>query len=467
MLIPTPRAAAAASRSSSVVGVAGVAGSDIPGAMFDPAVFAARREAFMTAIGPDAVAVVSSLPERLRNGDAMHPFRQHSDLYYLTGFVEPDTTLVLRPGAGTDRTVMFVRPRDPEMETWDGRRAGLEGAKARYGADVAYPVAELELRLWDLLANHDELHFALGLDERMDLRITAAIARLRRTEKKGRRPPRAVVDPRLTLHELRLHKRPEELAALRTACAITADAHVAAMKRGRPGTFEYQLEATLDYTFRSRGGSGPGYASIVGAGDNATILHYIENRCEIMDGDLVLIDAGCEYDHYTGDISRTWPASGTFSAAQRDVYDRVLATQEAAIAMVKPGVTIDEIHTFCVRALTTAMIDLGLLAGTVDERIADGSYRRFYMHGTSHWLGLDVHDAGAYTRGGKARPLQPGMVITIEPGLYIPLHAVEVPERLRGIGVRIEDNILVTDDGHENLTIACPKDVATIEALCR
>ncbi|MBA3541351.1 MAG: aminopeptidase P N-terminal domain-containing protein [Deltaproteobacteria bacterium] len=435
--------------------------------MFDPAVFAARRAAVMAAIGPRGVLVVSSLPERLRNGNAMYAFRQSSDVYYLTGFAEPDTTLVLRPGAETDRVVMFVRPRDPEMETWDGRRAGLEGARERYGAEAAYPAAELTTRLWDLLANFDELHYALGIDEEMDRRIARAIARLRKTEKKGRRPPRAVVDPRIALHELRLHKRPEELALLRKASAISIDAHVAAMKLGRPGVFEHELEALINYTFRTRGGAGPGYNTIVGTGENATILHYIENNCAIADGDLVLVDAGCEYDHYTADITRTWPANGTFSPAQRDVYQVVLATQKAAVAMAVPGATLEAIHAHCVRSLTQGMIDLGLLRGAVDDRIADGTYRTFYMHGSSHWLGMDVHDVGAYTRDGISRPLTAGMVLTIEPGLYVNIDAPNVPAHFRGIGVRIEDDVEITETGQEVLTAGCPKELADVEQHCR
>jgi Xaa-Pro aminopeptidase len=386
---------------------------------------------------------------------------------YLTGFVEPDTTLVLRPGAETERVVMFVRPRDPELETWDGRRAGLDGAKERYGADAAYPVSELPTRLWDLIGNFEELHYGLGNDPEMDQLIATAIAKLRRSEKKGKRPPHAVIDPRVVLHELRLHKRPEELAALRKAAAISSDAHILAMAAGRPGAFEHELEALINYTFRHRGSPGPGYTTIVGAGENATILHYIENRCAIADGDLVLIDAGCEYDYYTADITRTWPANGKFTPPQRKVYELVLAVQKSAIELVKPGATIDGIHDHCVRALTAGMIELGLLAGTVDERIEDKTYRRFYMHGTSHWLGLDVHDVGAYTRDGKSRPLEPGMVLTIEPGLYIAADAADVPAELRGIGIRIEDDLLVTESGHEVLTAACPKELEAIEAACR
>ncbi len=434
--------------------------------MFDPAVYAARRDAFMRAIGPTGVAVVRSLPERLRNGDAYHPFRQLSDLIYLTGFVEPDTTLVLRPGAETERVVMFVRPRDPEMETWDGRRAGIDGAKTIYGADAAYPAAELPQKLGELIANHEELHYAVGLDDEMDLLVTHAIARLRKTEKRGKRPPRAIVDLRTSLHELRLHKRPEEVAALRKAADISSEAHVLAMRAGKPGVFEHELEALINYTFRRHGGAGPGYATIVGAGENATILHYIENRCVIAEGDLVLVDAGGEYNHYTADITRTWPASGTFSPVQRRVYQIVLDTQVEAVEMVKPGITIDDIHNHCVRRLTEGMIALGLLGGSVDDRVSDQSYRKFYMHGTSHWLGLDVHDVGAYTQDGKARPLEPGMVITVEPGLYIAADAPDVPPELRGIGVRIEDDVLVTEAGHEVLTAACPKKIEDIEAAC-
>jgi Xaa-Pro aminopeptidase len=435
--------------------------------MFDPAVFAARRGAYMHALGPDAVAVVRSLPERLRNGDSYFPFRQISDLYYLTGFVEPDTTLILRPGAETDQVVMFVRPRDPDAEVWDGKRAGLEGAREQYGADLAYPAHELAHRIGDLIANRDELHYAIGLDDETDRIVASTIARLRKTERKGKRPPRAIVDPRACLHELRLVKQPEELAALRRAAEISIEAHLAAMKLGRPGAFEYELQAVLDYTFRRHGGAGPGYATIVGAGENATVLHYIANRCAIADGDLVLVDAGCEYNHYTADITRTWPANGRFTPAQRSVYDVVLDAQVSAIEMARPGATLDEIHHHVVRRLTEGMISLGLLAGSADERIADSSYRKFYMHGTSHWLGLDVHDAGAYMPRGKPRPLERGMVITVEPGLYIAPDAPGVPPELRGIGVRIEDDVAITDGAPDVITAACPKRVDDVEAACR
>ena len=420
----------------------------------------------MQTIGPRAVAVVCSRPERLRNGGAYHVYRQPSDLIYLTGFLEPETTLVLRPGAETERVVMFVRPRDPELETWNGRRAGLDGVKARYGADAAYTTAELPGRLADLVANHDELHYGLGNDREMDLQICALLGKLRRIERKGKRPPRAVIDPMAALHELRLLKRPEELAALRNAAAITSEAHVRAMAAGRPGVFEHELEALLHYTFRRHGGNGAGYNSIVGAGDNATILHYIENDRAIAAGDLVLIDAGCEYEHYTADVTRTWPASGRFSAPQRQIYEAVLAAQTSAIALARPGATIAQLHQHCVEQLTEAMLRLGLLTGTVEERIADQGYRKYYMHGTSHWLGLDVHDAGAYHQDGKPRPLAPGMVLTIEPGLYIAADAHDAPAGLRGIGVRIEDDVVITEGAAEVLTAACPKTLEAVEHAC-
>jgi Xaa-Pro aminopeptidase len=435
--------------------------------MLDPSVFAERRRAYMDVLGPDAIAIACSLPERLRNGDSRYAFRQHSDVYYLTGFGEPEAVVILRPGAEQDRVVMFVRPRDAEQEQWEGRRAGIEGACERYGADAAYPIAELGAKLWELIANTDELHYSLGLDPAMDATVAGAVARLRKLEKKGHRPPRAIVDPRVTLHELRLHKRPEELHLLRRAADITCDAHVDAMRAGRPGTFEYELQAIIEHTFRRRGGAGPGYTTIVGTGENATVLHYVENNRAIADGDLVLVDAGCEYDHYTADVTRTFPAGGRFTGAGRAMYEVVLAVQTSAIAMVRPGITIDDIHDHCVRGLTDGMIRLGLLDGGVDERIADLAYKRFFMHGTSHWLGMDVHDVGAYTRGGAIRPLEPGMVITVEPGLYVTADADGVPDALRGIGVRIEDDVLVTEAGHDVLTARCPKQIADVEAACR
>ncbi len=426
-----------------------------------------RRRRYMDAIGPRGVAVVHATPEAVRNGDVQFRYRQSSDLYYLTGFAEPEATLILRPGAEDGEVVLLVRPRDRERETWDGRRAGVEGAVERYGADAAYPTSELAERLPDLIGDRDDLYYSLGVEPAFDTIIAGTLAQMRARERRGRRAPRRVVDPRDVLHEMRLYKTAEELDAMRRAAAITCEAHAAAMAAAGPGVGEHELEALLDYTFRRRGGAGPGYNTIVGAGENATILHYIENDQPLADGDLVLIDAGCEYDFYTADVTRTFPASGRFTDVQRRCYEMVLRAQEAGVAMARPGTTIDEIHEQTVQLLTSGMVELGLLEGPVADRIEDESYKRFYMHRTSHWLGMDVHDAGNYTTGGAARPLEPGMVITIEPGLYVAADAENVPAELRGIGIRIEDDILVTEDGPENLTAACPTSVADVEAACR
>jgi Xaa-Pro aminopeptidase len=435
--------------------------------MIDVEAHRRRREAYMEAIGPRAVAIVCSPAEATRNGDVNFPFRQSSDLYYLTGFTEPEAVVVLRPDNVGCRFVMFVRPRDPERETWDGRRAGIDGAQARFGADAAYPISELPARLPDLIANVDDLHFSLGLDVDFDRRLLAVLADLRQSERRGRRSPKRIVDPRVLLHEMRLRKTPEELSILRRAADITCEAHREAMKLAAAGVTEYELEAVINYTFRRRGGAGPGYSTIVGGGDNATILHYIDNCETLRDGDLVLIDAGCEYQFYTADVTRTFPVNGRFSSAQRDLYSVVLSAQEQGIQMTRPGVTIDAIHDRTVEVLTQGMVDLGMLPGPAAERIESGDYKKFYMHRTSHWLGMDVHDVGAYTEDGKARPLSPGNVITIEPGLYIPKDTEGVPVELRGMGIRIEDDVLVVDGGHEVLTSAAPKSIADIERACR
>lgn len=420
----------------------------------------------MDAIGDNAVVLVHSPAEAHRNGDVLFPFRQSSDLYYLSGFAEPEATLVLRPGADDERFVLFVRPKDPEREVWDGRRAGVEGAVNVYGADAAYPANELSQRLPELIANADELYYSVGIDPVFDRRVLEVLADLRQRERRGRRPPKRIVDPRGVLHEMRLRKTSEELSLLRRAADITCEAHREAMRLAAPGVTEYELEAVINYTFRRRGGAGPGYPSIVGAGDNATILHYVENTASLRDGDLILVDAGCEYDFYTADVTRTFPSNGKFSAAQRDVYAIVLDAQQQAIEMTRPGVTIDDLHERCVDVLTRGMVDLGLLSGPAEERIENGDYKKFYMHRTSHWLGMDVHDVGAYTEAGTPRPIEPGMVITIEPGLYIAADSEDAPEALRGIGVRIEDDVLVTGEGNEVLTSAAPKAIDDVESAC-
>jgi Xaa-Pro aminopeptidase len=430
------------------------------------AVHAERRRRFAEAIGARAAAVFVAAPEQVRSNDTHYKYRPASDLVYLTGFEEPECALVLRPGAEKERAIMFVRPRDAERETWDGRRLGVDAAAPALGVDAAYPIADLPAKLPGLIGNVDDLHYALGLVHEWDARVTAALASMRMSERRAGRPPKRVVDPRVVLHEMRLRKSPEEIDALSRAASITAEAHVAAMRAGKPGASEAELEAVIEYTFRRRGAIGPGYGTIVGAGRNATILHYIEAADRLQAGDLVLVDAGAEVDYYTADVTRTFPCGGKFTPKKRRLYEIVLGAQEEAIRMTRPGVTIDQIHEHTVQLLVAGLCDLGLLQGPPAERIADGSYKKYYMHRTSHWLGLDVHDVGAYGQDdGVPRPLEPGMVITIEPGLYIPEHDETAPAELRGAGVRIEDDILVTADGHRNLTIEVPKRTDEVEKL--
>ncbi len=438
-----------------------------PAPRLDARVYRQRRQVLLNAIGPKNALLIHAPPQSVRNGSVHHPYRQTSDILYLTGFAEPETTLLLRPGADKEQVMMFVRDRDPELEVWDGSRAGPKGAVERYGADVAFPTSELHQRLPDLLANIDSLYYSLGIYPSCDHLVASTIAHMRRSERKGKAPPRAVVDPRGMLHEMRLYKTSEEQSLLRHAANIAAKGHIAAMQKASPGVHEYELAALIEFIFRDHGGDGPGYQSIVGSGTNATVLHYVDNTSALADGDLVLIDAGCEYQSYTVDITRTFPANGQFSPAQRRCYELVLDTQMAAIDSARPGVTIDEIHEQCVKRLTEGMVELGLLPGPVDKHLEEEDYKRFYMHRTSHWLGMDVHDVGNYRRGNYARPLEPGMVLTIEPGLYIPADAPEECSEYRGIGIRIEDDVLITASGCENLTAAVPKAPDDVERTCR
>jgi Xaa-Pro aminopeptidase len=417
----------------------------------------------MERIGPRAVAVVCGKPTTLRNSDVEHPFRQTSDLLFLTGFAEPEALAVIAPGRDKKLT-LFVRPRDPERETWTGRRAGVEGARERFGADEAFPIAALATELPRLLDGADEVLYLPGDDHELDRLIMQALQSLRTGERRGARCPRRIGDLRHSLHEIRLIKDEDALAKMRRAAAITADAHVAAMRAARDGVYEYEIEALINYTFRRHGGF-PGYGTIVGGGVNATILHYVDNDARLRRGDLILIDAGCEIDGFTADVTRTFPVGAGFTPMQRRAYELVLDVEKRCIEAVRPGNDIDSIHALAVEELTRGMVDLGLLAGEVGKLIESGAYRRFYMHRTSHWLGMDVHDVGVYAPEGKPRPLEPGMVLTIEPGLYVAAEASDVPEELRGIGIRIEDDVLVTADGHAVLTTAVPKEVADLEAL--
>ncbi len=428
--------------------------------------FARHRQRLLERLGPDEAVLVVGGPVHRRNGDTDHRYRPDSDIWWLTGWPDPDVAVFLRPGEAP--FTLFVQPRDPVAETWTGRRPGPEGAKARYGADAAYPIDELEHELVRLLQGVTTLHYGFGRLPDTDALLQRCIALAGKAARRnGLDVPEVFPAPSRLLHDLRLHKEADEIVLLREAGRVAAAAHVAAMQKGRPGVYEYELEGLIEGTFRTMGADGPGYPSIVAAGHNATILHYVTNDDVIEPGELVLIDAGCEVRGYTSDITRTWPASGRFEGAAREVVHAVLAAQEAAIHQVRPGTLFYDVHEATVRVLTEAMVSLGLLQGPVDDRIADGSYRRFYMHGTSHWLGIDVHDVGAYARNGTSRSLAPGMVLTIEPGLYIPLDDDTVPAAFRGIGVRIEDDVLVTATGHDVLTADCPKALDDLEALCR
>ncbi len=423
-----------------------------------------RRARLAKLLGPGAALILSSPPERTRNGDVTFKFRQDSDILYLTGFEEPGTMVVLRPDHPQTPFVMFVRPRNPADEIWTGRRAGVEGAVKNFGADIAYSIDDADARLPELISGVAEVHYHFGRDPELDERVLRLMSRLRSAERRGRRAPVRLVDARLTVHEMRLFKSPDELDVQRRAADITALAHIAAMQAARPGVHEYEIEGLIDYTFRKHGATGPGYPSIVGGGANATILHYVENSAKLQGGQLLLVDAGGEVEGFTADVTRTFPVGGRFSPAQRRLYEAVLDTQIAAIEAVKPGATLEAIHEQVVASLTRRLVELGILHGDPAALVEAGAFKPYYMHRTSHWLGMDVHDVGFYSIEGAARPLEPGMVLTIEPGLYVAEDAA-VPEEFRGIGVRIEDDIVVTPTGYDNLTAKTPKSVADIEQL--
>jgi Xaa-Pro aminopeptidase len=426
-------------------------------------VYAARRQALMERLGPKTVAVVGGKRPTLRNGDVENRFRASSDLWFLTGFTEPEALAVIAPGR-EKRFTLFVRPRDPERETWTGRRHGLDGAREKFGADHAVPVEDLAKELPKLLDGADEVQYIPGDDRAIDELILQALNELRAGERRGMRAPTRIGDLRKTLHEIRLIKDEDALEKMRRAAAITAEAHTAAMRGARAGVSETEIEALIDYTFRRRGGL-PGYGTIVGGGNNATILHYVDNCDALTVGQLLLVDAGCEVDGFTADVTRTYPIGARFTPAQRRAYEVVLDAEKRCIEAVRPGATVDGIHAMAVEILTRGMVELGLLHGAPAQLIESGAFRKYYMHRTSHWLGMDVHDVGAYALEGQPRPLEAGMVLTVEPGLYVPLEDESAPAELRGIGIRIEDDVLVTDDGHEILTRAIPKEPDEIEAL--
>lgn len=438
-----------------------------------PALHAHNRARLLDALSEGEGVLVFASPHHLRNADTEYRYRQHSDVIWLTGWRDPECAVLIRKGADAP-FVMFVQPRNIEREIWTGRRPGPEGARELFGADEAHEWGELAQVLPGLLQGLHTLHYGFADQPEHDRTVITAIRKARRNARRsGLDVPDCFIDPQRLLHELRMHKSEAELDILRQAAAITHQAHTAAMRATAPGVHEYELEAIIDGTFRRQGGSGPGYTTIVGGGDNATILHYVRNNAPLKAGTLVCVDAGCELHGYTADVTRTWPVDGVFTDAQKELYEAVLQAEVAAIEDTRPGVTHHELHTATIRRLTVSMVALGFFDGDpedtdlIDSLIEDESYKRYYMHGTGHWLGLDVHDVGAYSGKGSSRPLAAGMVMTIEPGLYVPPDDAEAPERFRGIGIRIEDDVLVTEDGCEVLTASIPKSVEDVEAACR
>jgi Xaa-Pro aminopeptidase len=424
-------------------------------------VYAGRRGRLAQAIG-EGIAVVPTAPERVRNRDSHFPYRFDSHFYYLTGFTEPEAVLVLI----SNKSILFCRERNPEREIWDGFRYGPEAARERFGFDEAHPIANLDQEMTRLLENQPALHYPMGADAEWDARAMRWLNAVRARVRTGIAAPERVHDVRALIDEMRLVKDAHELGIMRRAARIAAGAHRRAMQRARPGRTEYEIEAELLYEFRRNGAQFPAYSPIVASGANACVLHYVFNDAPLRDGDLLLIDAGCELDGYASDITRTFPVNGRFSPAQREVYELVLAAQRAAFDKVRPGNAWNEPHDAAVKVLAQGLLDLKLLTGTLQEVLEKETYKRFYMHRTGHWLGLDVHDAGDYKRAGSWRALAPGMTLTVEPGLYLRAED-DIPERLRNIGVRIEDDVVVADGGCEVLTAEAPKAIADLEALMR
>jgi Xaa-Pro aminopeptidase len=422
-----------------------------------------RRQHLMAKIGA-GTAIFRSAPTAVMHNDVEYNFRQDSDFYYLTGFDEPEAVAVLAPHHAEHQFILFVQPKDPEKETWHGYRVGVDAAQAQYGADVAYPITELDEKLPQYLETADRLYYRFGRDGTFNQRLLGHWQRLLATYNKRGTGPVAIEDVGFILHNLRLVKSESELALMREAIRISAEAHQVAREMTQPGRYEYEIQAEMEYIFRKQGAQGPAYPSIVASGANACILHYTTNARQMQAGDVLLIDAGCSYGYYNADITRTFPVGDAFTAEQQILYDLVLTAQQAAIAQVQPGNPYNAFHDAAVRVLTEGLVKLGLLVGEVDTLIEEEKYKPFYMHRTGHWLGLDVHDVGLYKIGQETwQPLQSGQVVTVEPGLYIGLDIVlaedqpPVPQRWRGIGIRIEDDVLVTATGHEVLTAAVPK----------
>lgn len=429
--------------------------------------FARRRQKMMAEMEPGSIAIIPSAGLHIRNRDTEYRFRQDSDFFYLTGFDEPDAVAVLTPGREHGEFILFCQERDPTLELWTGYRQGPEGACRQYAADDAFPINDIDEILPGLIEGRERVYYAMGRNADFDHQLMQWINAIRNNARSGSNPPGEFLDLNYILHEMRLIKSAAEVRQMQHAADISVSAHKRAIKACKPGLHEYHLEAEISHEFMMSGCRHSAYESIVGSGDNGCILHYTSNRDELEAGKLVLIDAGCEHQYYAADISRTFPVSGKFSEPQRALYDVVLESQLAAIEATQVGNHWNEPHEVCVRVLTTGLVSLGLLKGEVDELIADEAYKPFYMHRTGHWLGLDVHDVGDYKVADEWRELEPGMVLTVEPGLYIAPDNTSVAKKWRGIGIRIEDNVLVTKSGPKVLTGALVKTASDIEKLMR
>ncbi|HXR51399.1 MAG TPA: Xaa-Pro aminopeptidase [Steroidobacteraceae bacterium] len=425
--------------------------------------FARRRKQLARSMGRNAIAIVPAAPVRHRNSDVEYPYRQDSDFYYLTGFEEPEAVAVLVPGREAAEYILFVRDRDPLRETWDGRRAGPAGAVERHAADDAFPISDLDEILPGLMENRERVYYAMGTHPEFDQKVLGWLQTLRGMARHGRHPPQEMTALDHVLHDMRLYKSRVEAGLMRESGRIAAAAQLRGMRYTQPGRYEYEIAAEIMHEY-GRHHATTAYEPICGGGANSCILHYRENESRLDDGDLLLVDAGCEYQYYASDITRTWPVNGHFSPAQRAVYDIVLEAQQAAIAATRPGNHWNQAHEAAVEVITRGLVDLGLLKGKVSKLIRDGAFRKFFMHRTGHWLGMDVHDVGDYKIGDEWRVLEPGMVMTVEPGIYIPAGTRGVPKRFWNIGIRIEDDVMVTAGGCEVLTGDVPNQPSAIEA---
>ena len=427
-------------------------------------IYQKRREQLLQNMQSNSIAIIPSADLIYRNGDSSYHFRQDSDFYYMTGFNEPESVAVLVKEAQSVKYILFVRPKDAQSELWDGKRAGLDGAKTVFGANESYDIADLNNKMPELIGSAKQIYCHLGKNKSFDEGLDKWLNQVRKKVRAGVNSPSAFIALEKIIHEMRLIKSADEIAIMRKANEISKAAHLRAMQICKPGMMEYEIEAELSYVFQKNGARHAAYTSIVGGGENACVLHYIDNNQTLKNGDLILIDAGCEYENYSSDITRTFPVNGKFSAEQKALYQIVLDAQLAALDLAKPGTVWTQLQDAIIRTITQGLVSLGILNGKVDELIAQKAFLPFYMHNSGHWLGLDTHDAGNYKLENQWRTLQPGMVITVEPGIYVGKNP-NVDKKWHDIGIRIEDDIVITQDGHENLTQGLPKTIADLEKM--